>query len=67
MARGTIKWFNSDRGYGFLTQDSGGDDVFVHQSVIDAGGLHGLDEGQQVEFDISQGPKGLQATALRVV
>ena len=58
---GTVKWFNGSKGYGFISRE-GGDDVFVHYSAISADGYRNLDEGQQVEFTIEQGPKGLQAT-----
>jgi CspA family cold shock protein len=61
MAVGKVKWFNDNKGYGFIEQP-GGDDVFVHFSVIDGDGFKSLDEGQEVEFDMVQGPKGLQAT-----
>ena len=57
---GTVKWFNSSKGYGFIQRD-GGPDVFVHFSAIEMGGYKSLAEGQQVEFSIEQGPKGLQA------
>lgn len=67
MARGTVKWFNNDKGYGFISEDGGGADVFVHYSEIDGDGFRSLDEGQQVEFEIGQGRKGLQASAVRVV
>lgn len=60
MATGTVKWFNSDKGYGFISQ-AGGGDVFVHHSVIQMNGYRTLQEGQQVEFEITEGPKGLQA------
>ena len=66
MAQGTVKWFNSEKGYGFISQESG-PDLFIHHSEIDAGGVRGLDEGQLVEFVQAQGPKGPQATAVRVV
>jgi cold shock protein len=58
---GTVKWFNATKGYGFITR-AGGDDVFVHYSAIEADGYKTLNEGQQVEFTIIQGPKGLAAT-----
>jgi CspA family cold shock protein len=58
--RGTVKWFNSSRGYGFI-QREGGEDVFLHHSALQSDGDSSIDEGQQVEFSIEQGPKGLQA------
>jgi len=61
MVKGTVKWFNADKGYGFISQESG-DDVFVHFSAIAGDGYKSLDEGQAVEFDVSQGAKGPQAT-----
>ena len=60
MARGKVKWFNSKKGYGFITPESG-NDVFVHHSAIQGDGYKSLDEGQAVEFEIQQGPKGEQA------
>ncbi|MBN1933878.1 MAG: cold-shock protein [Anaerolineae bacterium] len=57
---GTVKWFNASKGYGFITRD-GANDVFVHYSAIQSEGFKNLDEGQQVEFSVEQGPKGLQA------
>ncbi|MBN1521932.1 MAG: cold-shock protein [Candidatus Aureabacteria bacterium] len=60
MAKGTVKWFNNSKGYGFISQESGGD-VFVHHSEIQGSGFKTLKEGQQVEFEIRQGPKGDQA------
>ncbi len=65
MAQGTVKWFNAEKGFGFIAQDSGGPDVFVHYSAIDSGGYRSLDEGQRVEFDVQQGPKGPQAASVR--
>mgnify|MGYP005840472921 FL=1 len=59
--RGTVKWFNASKGYGFITRESGGD-VFVHHTAIKAEGFRTLDEGQQVEFVVVDGPKGPQAT-----
>jgi cold shock protein len=61
---GTVKWFNADKGYGFISRDDG-DDVFVHFSAIRATGYRTLEEGQQVEFDLAQGPKGPQAANVR--
>ncbi len=61
MAKGTVKWFNNQKGYGFITPENG-KDVFVHHTSIKGEGYKSLDEGQQVEFDIEQGPKGEQAT-----
>src|SRR5258708_6920242 len=66
MAQGTVKWFNGDKGYGFITVE-GGPDVFVHFSAITGGGYRSLEEGQKVEFDITQGQKGSQAENVRVI
>ena len=66
MASGTVKWFNAEKGYGFISQDDGGADVFVHFSAIDASGYRSLEENQRVEFDVTQGPKGPQAEHVRV-
>lgn len=60
MATGTVKWFNESKGYGFISQE-GGDDVFVHYSAIQGDGFRTLTEGQKVNFEVQQGPKGLQA------
>ncbi len=60
MARGTVKWFNNQKGYGFITPESGSD-VFVHHSAIQGEGYKSLDEGQAVEFEVRQGPKGAEA------
>jgi cold shock protein len=60
MARGTVKWFNNQKGYGFITPESGSD-VFVHHSAIQGEGYKSLDEGQAVEFEVKQGPKGAEA------
>lgn len=66
MANGTVKWFNSDKGYGFIAQENG-PDVFVHHSGIDAAGFKSLKEGDKVTFDIQQGPKGPSAVSVKVV
>lgn len=67
MATGTVKWFNDAKGFGFITQDGGGEDVFVHHTAIQADGFRTVSEGQKVEFTIKQGPKGLQAENVRVI
>jgi len=65
MATGTVKWFNNDKGYGFIAPDDGSADVFAHYSAIGGGGYRSLTENQKVEFDVEQGPKGLQAANIR--
>ncbi|GAA0946386.1 MULTISPECIES: cold-shock protein [Nonomuraea] len=66
MAQGTVKWFNADKGYGFIAVD-GGKDVFVHYSAILMDGYRSLEQGQRVEFEITQGQKGPQAESVRTV
>lgn len=65
MATGIVKWFNAEKGFGFITPDGGGADVFAHYSAIDAPGFRTLQENQRVEFEIAQGPKGPQAAQIR--
>jgi CspA family cold shock protein len=67
MATGTVKWFNDAKGFGFITQDNGGEDVFCHHTAIQADGFRSLQEGQKVEFDVTKGPKGLQASNVRAI
>lgn len=67
MATGTVKWFNGEKGFGFITQDGGGADVFVHFSAISGSGYKNLEENQKVEYEVTQGQKGLQATDVRVI
>lgn len=65
MAKGKVKWFNNQKGYGFITPDGGGNDVFVHHSAITGEGYKTLEEGQEVEFEVTKGPKGDQATNVK--
>ena len=65
MAAGTVKWFSAEKGFGFISPSDGGADVFVHFSAIDGGGYRELTEGQRVQFETTQGPKGLQASSVR--
>lgn len=67
MSLGTVKWFNPEKGFGFITQDDGGPDVFVHFSAISGVGYRNLEENAKVEFDVTQGPKGPQAANVRPV
>ena len=67
MATGTVKWFNADKGFGFINVDGGGADVFVHHTAIQADGYRELQDAQRVEFDIVQGAKGPQAEAVRPI
>ena len=67
MAQGTVKWFNADKGFGFIAPSDGSADVFVHFSAIDARGYRTLEKNQQVEFEVTQGQKGLQAANVRIV
>ena len=67
MASGTVKWFNGEKGFGFISPDGGGADVFAHYSAISASGFRSLDEDQRVEFDITQDPKGPQAANVRLL
>ncbi len=67
MASGTVKWFNDAKGFGFITQDGGGDDVFVHHTAIQSEGFRSLQEGQRVEFEVKKGPKGLQAANVKPI
>ncbi len=67
MAQGTVKWFNAEKGFGFIAQEGGGDDVFVHFSAIQMQGYKSLEENQRVEFEVTQGQKGPQAENVRSV
>jgi cold shock protein len=66
MATGTVKWFSNEKGYGFITQDDGGKDVFVHHSAITGEGYKSLAEGAKVEYEVEEGPKGPQARTVSV-
>ncbi|APE33930.1 MULTISPECIES: cold-shock protein [Nocardia] len=67
MTQGTVKWFNGEKGFGFIAQDGGGPDVFVHYSAIGGSGFKSLEEGQRVEFEVGQGQKGPQAQDVRAI
>jgi CspA family cold shock protein len=67
MASGIVKWFNATKGFGFIAPDDGSADVFVHYSAIQGGGYRELTEGQHVEFSTTQGPKGIQASSVKVL
>jgi cold shock protein len=67
MATGTVKWFNDAKGYGFITPDGGGEDLFAHFSAINMPGFKSLKEGQKVSFEVTQGPKGKQASNIQAV
>ena len=64
MAEGVVKWFSADKGYGFITPDDGGKDLFVHFNAIQGDGFRSLDEGQRVSYEATEGPKGPQATSV---
>ena len=67
MAQGTVKWFNAEKGFGFIAPADGSDDVFVHYSEIQGNGFRTLEENQRVEFEVQEGPKGLQAANITVI
>ncbi|KXS36926.1 MULTISPECIES: cold-shock protein [Modicisalibacter] len=67
MATGTVKWFNDTKGYGFISPDDGGDDLFAHFSEIQADGFKSLQDGQKVSFEVTQGKKGLQAAKIKAL
>ena len=67
MTQGTVKWFNPDKGFGFIAPDDGTPDVFVHYSAIDSSGYRSLEDNQKVEYTVQQGPKGPQAAQVRTV
>ena len=67
MTVGSVKWFNAEKGFGFITPDGGGEDLFVHHSAIQMQGFRDLAEGQRVEFDVTQGQKGMQASNVRSI
>jgi CspA family cold shock protein len=67
MAMGTVKWFNDAKGFGFITPDNGGEDLFAHFSEIQSSGFKSLQENQKVSFEVKQGPKGMQASNIQPV
>lgn len=67
MATGTVKWFNDAKGFGFITPEQGGEDLFAHFSAISAAGFKSLQEGQKVSFDVTEGPKGKQASNIKPI
>ena len=67
MVQGTVKWFNNDKGFGFITPDDGGKDLFVHYSEVQGGGFRSLEENQRVQFEVEQGQKGPQAVKVTAV
>ncbi|MFE9320854.1 cold-shock protein [Nocardia sp. NPDC052278] len=67
MTQGSVKWFNAEKGFGFIAQDGGGPDVFVHYSAVSGSGFKSLEEGQRVEFEVGQGQKGPQAQDVSVI
>jgi CspA family cold shock protein len=67
MATGVVKWFNAEKGFGFISPEDGSADVFAHFSAINSGGFRSLEENQRVQFEVQQGPKGLQAANITVI
>ena len=67
MATGVVKWFNAEKGFGFISPEDGSADVFAHFSAINSGGFRSLEENQRVQFEVQQGPKGLQAANITII